>query len=106
MAADRPACARLLAVAPAGRSAASYTITRDTTEAAPRRTYFLQTALLARYQRAPTTQPAISSRAASYRPFFAGQGKFARKRLGPGALCPIPQAIRAWRGSRVSVSLV
>ena len=31
MAADRPACARLLAVAPAGRSAASYTITRDTT---------------------------------------------------------------------------
>src|SRR5205814_329982 len=28
---DRPACARLLAVAPAGRSAASYTITRDTT---------------------------------------------------------------------------
>ena len=33
MAADRPACARLLAVAPAGRSAASYTITRDTTNA-------------------------------------------------------------------------
>ena len=32
MAANRPACARLLAVAPAGRSAASYTITRDTTE--------------------------------------------------------------------------
>jgi hypothetical protein len=31
MAANRPACARLLAVAPAGRSAASYTITRDTT---------------------------------------------------------------------------
>jgi len=31
MAADRPACARLLAVAPAGRSAASYTITSDTT---------------------------------------------------------------------------
>ena len=31
MAADRPACARLLAVASAGRSAASYTITRDTT---------------------------------------------------------------------------
>ena len=31
MAADRPACARLSAVAPAGRSAASYTITRDTT---------------------------------------------------------------------------
>src|SRR5205823_6952795 len=31
VAADRPACARLLAVAPAGRSAASYTITRDTT---------------------------------------------------------------------------
>ena len=31
MAADRPACARLLAVAPAGRSAACYTITRDTT---------------------------------------------------------------------------
>jgi hypothetical protein len=34
MAADRPACARLLAVAPAGRLAASYTITRDTTMAA------------------------------------------------------------------------
>src|SRR5207237_8333171 len=32
VAADRPACARLLAVAPAGRSAASYTITRDTTK--------------------------------------------------------------------------
>jgi hypothetical protein len=32
VAADRPACARLLAVAPAGRSAASYTITRDTTQ--------------------------------------------------------------------------
>jgi hypothetical protein len=31
VAANRPACARLLAVAPAGRSAASYTITRDTT---------------------------------------------------------------------------
>src|SRR5204862_1400335 len=31
MAANRPACARLAAVAPAGRSAASYTITRDTT---------------------------------------------------------------------------
>jgi hypothetical protein len=31
VAADRPACARLVAVAPAGRSAASYTITRDTT---------------------------------------------------------------------------
>jgi len=31
MAANRPACARLVAVAPAGRSAASYTITRDTT---------------------------------------------------------------------------
>jgi site-specific recombinase XerD len=31
VAADRPACARLLAVAPAGRSAASYTITGDTT---------------------------------------------------------------------------
>jgi short-chain Z-isoprenyl diphosphate synthase len=31
VAADRPACARLLAVAPAGRSAASYTITRDIT---------------------------------------------------------------------------
>ena len=31
MAADRPACARLLAVAPAGRSTASYTITRDAT---------------------------------------------------------------------------
>ena len=34
MAADRPACARLLAVAPAGRSAASYTIRRDTTAVA------------------------------------------------------------------------
>jgi len=33
VAANRPACARLLAVAPAGRSAASYTITRDTTYA-------------------------------------------------------------------------
>ena len=33
MAANRPACARLLAVAPAGRSAASYTITGDTTAA-------------------------------------------------------------------------
>jgi hypothetical protein len=31
VAADRPACARLLAVAPAGRSTASYTITRDAT---------------------------------------------------------------------------
>ena len=31
MAADRPACARLVAVAPAGCSAAPYTITRDTT---------------------------------------------------------------------------
>ena len=31
MAADWPAGAGLLAVAPAGRSAASYTITRDTT---------------------------------------------------------------------------
>ena len=30
VAADRPACARLLAVAPAGRSAASYTTIRDT----------------------------------------------------------------------------
>jgi len=29
VAADRPACARLLAVAPAGRSTASYTITRE-----------------------------------------------------------------------------
>ncbi len=29
MMANRPACARPLAVAPAGRSAASYTITRD-----------------------------------------------------------------------------
>jgi len=29
MAADRPACATLVAVAPAGRSVASYTITRD-----------------------------------------------------------------------------
>src|SRR5205823_781342 len=35
VAADRPACARLLAVAPAGRSAASYTITRDTTARRP-----------------------------------------------------------------------
>jgi len=34
MAANRPACARLVAVAPAGRSAASYTITRDTTQSA------------------------------------------------------------------------
>ncbi|HEY5209305.1 MAG TPA: hypothetical protein VIJ42_07660, partial [Stellaceae bacterium] len=32
VAANRPACARLVAVAPAGRSAASYTTTRDTTE--------------------------------------------------------------------------
>jgi putative transposase len=32
VAANRPARARLLAVAPAGRSAASYTITRDTTK--------------------------------------------------------------------------
>src|SRR5207302_6949438 len=32
VAADRPACARLVAVAPAGRSAASYTITRDMTQ--------------------------------------------------------------------------
>ncbi|HEY5208231.1 MAG TPA: class I SAM-dependent methyltransferase family protein, partial [Stellaceae bacterium] len=31
VAANRPACARLVAVAPAGRSAASYTTTRDTT---------------------------------------------------------------------------
>jgi len=31
MAANRPACARPLAVTRAGRSAASYTITRDTT---------------------------------------------------------------------------
>jgi len=31
VAADRPACARLVAVALAGRSAASYTITRNTT---------------------------------------------------------------------------
>src|SRR5256885_9654661 len=30
VAANRPACARLVAVAPAGRSAASYTIRRDT----------------------------------------------------------------------------
>jgi hypothetical protein len=36
VAADRPACARLLAVAPAGRSTASYTITRDTTAATAR----------------------------------------------------------------------
>jgi hypothetical protein len=34
VAADRPACARLLAVAPAGRSTASYTITRDATKRA------------------------------------------------------------------------
>jgi len=33
MAADRPACATLVAVAPAGRSVASYTITRDMTTA-------------------------------------------------------------------------
>ena len=36
MTADRPACARLVAVAPAGRSAASYTISRDTTILAER----------------------------------------------------------------------
>src|ERR1700686_4449295 len=35
VAADRPAFARLLAVPPAGRSAASYTITKDTTARAP-----------------------------------------------------------------------
>src|SRR5437763_16929178 len=35
VAANRPACARLLAVAPAGRSATSYTVTRDTTQGEP-----------------------------------------------------------------------
>jgi hypothetical protein len=44
VAADRPAFARLLAVAPAGRSTASYTITRDATDG--RASFFVRAAQL------------------------------------------------------------